>query len=98
MVELGLKDQSDNATKAMVKCDELRSSRSHHYAASKFGDVEIEKAQAATAAASASVTSTIITTSLIGIIGLALCGMLGLWIAMAKITKPLVRLARWRQI
>ena len=90
VVELGLKDQSDNATKGMVKCDELIFAFTS--AASKFGDVEIEKAQAATAAASASVTSTIITTSLIGIIGLALCGMLGLWIAMAKITKPLVRL------
>jgi HAMP domain-containing protein len=90
VVELGLKDQSDNATKGMVKCDELIFAFTS--AASKFGDAEIEKAQAATAAASASVTSTIITTSLVGIIGLALCGALGVWIAMAKITKPLVRL------
>jgi methyl-accepting chemotaxis protein len=90
VVALGLKDDNDNATKAMVKCDALIGAFTS--TASNFANDQIEKAKAATAAASASATTTIITTSLIGIIGLALCGMLGLWIAMAKITKPLVRL------
>jgi methyl-accepting chemotaxis protein len=90
VVALGLKDDNDNATKGMVKCDALIGAFTS--TASNFANDQIEKAKAATAAASASATTTIITTSLIGIIGLALCGMLGLWIAMAKITKPLVRL------
>jgi len=90
VVALGLKDDNDNATKAMVKCDALIGAFTS--TASNFANDQIEKAKAATAAASASATTTIITTSLIGIIGLAICGMLGLWIAMAKITKPLVHL------
>jgi methyl-accepting chemotaxis protein len=90
VVALGLKDQSDDATKGMVKCDELISGFS--LTASKFADGQIEKARAATAAASASATTTIITTSAIGVLGLAICVVLGLWIALAKITKPLVRL------
>ena len=90
VVALGLKDDNDNATKAMVKCDALIGAFTS--TASNFANDQIEKAKAATAAASASATTTIITTSLIGIIGLALCGVLGLWIAMAKITKPLVGL------
>jgi methyl-accepting chemotaxis protein len=90
VVQLGLQDQSDDATKGRVKCDELIFAFTS--AASKFDDVEIEKARAATAAATSSATSTIITTSAIGLIGLALCCALGLWIAMAKITKPLVSL------
>jgi methyl-accepting chemotaxis protein len=90
VVALGLKDDNDNATKAMVKCDALIGAFTS--TASNFANDQIDKAKAATAAASASATTTIITTSLIGIIGLAICGMLGLWIAMAKITKPLVHL------
>ena len=90
VVELGLKDQGDNATKGMVKCDEIIYAFTS--TASKFDDGEIEKAQAATAAASSSATFTIVTTSAIGVIGLLLCGALGLWIALAKITRPLVGL------
>ena len=90
VIQLGLNDQNDNATKAMVKCDELIFAFTS--AASKFDDGEIEKAQAAKAGASSSAVSTIITTTTIGVIGLALCCALGLWIAMAKITRPLVRL------
>jgi methyl-accepting chemotaxis protein len=90
VVALGLSDRNDDATKGMVKCDALISALGADV--SKFDDVQIAKAQAATAAASSSATTTIITTSAIGILGLLICVALGLWIAMAKITKPLVRL------
>jgi methyl-accepting chemotaxis protein len=90
VVDLGLKDQNDAANKAMVKCDELISAFTS--TASNFANEQIQKAQTATAAASASATWTIITTSAISVIGLAICGALGLWIALSKITKPLVRL------
>jgi methyl-accepting chemotaxis protein len=90
VVQLGLADQNDNAIKAMVKCDELIFAFTS--AASKLNNSEIEKARAATAEASASAFRTIISTSAIGIIGLTLCGLLGLWMAIAKITRPLVGL------
>ena len=90
VVQLGLADQGDNATKGMVKCDELIFAFTS--ATSKFNNVEIEKAQKATAEASANAFSTVISTSAISIIGLALCGALGLWMAIVKITRPLVRL------
>jgi methyl-accepting chemotaxis protein len=90
VVALGLKDQNDEATKAMVKCDELISAFTS--SASNFANDQIEKARVATVAASSSATTTIIMTSAIGVIGLAICCALGLWIALTKITKPLVRL------
>ncbi|HEX3502906.1 MAG TPA: methyl-accepting chemotaxis protein [Xanthobacteraceae bacterium] len=90
VVALGMKDQNDEATKAMVKCDETIGALTS--TASNFSNAQMDKAKAATAAASSSATSTIIMTTAIGVIGLALCGALGLWIAMTKITKPLVRL------
>ena len=90
VVDLGLKDRNDDATKAMVKCDEAIGAFTS--SASTFANAEIEKTKAATVAASASATSTIIMTTAIGVIGLALCCALGLWIAMSKITRPLVRL------
>jgi methyl-accepting chemotaxis protein len=90
VVQLGLADQNDNAIKAMVKCDELIFAFTS--ATSKLNNSEIEKAQKATAEASSSAFSTIISTATISIIGLALCGALGLWVAIAKITRPLVRL------
>jgi methyl-accepting chemotaxis protein len=89
-VALGLKDQSDDATKAMAKCDVLIGAFTS--AASNFANGQLEKAKAATVAASASAMATIITTSAISIIGLAICAALGMWIALSKITKPLVRL------
>ena len=89
-VQLGLGDQNDNATKAMVKCDELIFAFTS--ATSKLNNIEIEKAQQATAEASSSAFRTIISTSAISIIGLALCGALGLWMAIVKITRPLVQL------
>jgi methyl-accepting chemotaxis protein len=90
VVALGLKDQNDQATKAMVKCDELIGAFTS--TASTFANDQIQKAQTATAAASSSAMTTIVTTSAIGVIGLAMCGVLGLWIALSKITKPLVGL------
>ena len=90
VVELGIKDENDQATKAMVKCDALMDSFTS--TAFKFAGVQIEKAKVATADASASATSTIISTAAISIVGLALCGALGLWMAIVKITRPLVRL------
>jgi methyl-accepting chemotaxis protein len=90
VVALGLKDENDNATKAMVKCDEIIGAFTS--TASNFANAQIEKAKTETVAASASAASTIIMTVAIGVLGLALCGALGLWIAMSKITKPLVRL------
>ena len=90
VVELGLKDQNDQATKGMVKCDQLIIALTSSL--SKFNDGQMAKAQTATAAASASATTTIITTSAIGGLGLVICGFLGLWMALSKITKPLVRL------
>jgi methyl-accepting chemotaxis protein len=90
VVALGLKDQNDQANKAMVKCDELIAAFTGDVV--KLNNVVVEKANAATAAASASGTRTIITTSVIGVLGLVICGALGLWIALAKITKPLMRL------
>ncbi len=90
VVQLGLADQNDNAIKGMVKCDELIFAFTS--ATSKLNNSEIEKAQKATAEASSSAFSTIISTAAISIIGLALCGALGLWVAIAKITRPLVRL------
>jgi methyl-accepting chemotaxis protein len=90
VVQLGLADQNDNATKGMVKCDELIFAFTS--ATSKFNNSEIEKAQKATAEASSSAFSTIISTAAISIAGLALCGALGLWMAIVKITRPLVRL------
>ncbi len=87
---LGLKDQNGEATKAMVKCDALIDAFTS--TAFKFAGGQIEKAKAGTAAASASASGTIIMTSAIGLIGLCVCVALGLWIALAKITKPLVGL------
>ena len=57
VVALGLKDDNDNATKAMVKCDALIGAFTS--TASNFANDQIEKAKAATAAASASATTTI---------------------------------------
>jgi methyl-accepting chemotaxis protein len=90
VVALGIKDQNDEATKAMVKCDELIGALTS--TATNFANAQIDHAKTATAAASASVMTTIIMTTAIGVIGLALCGALGLWVAMAKITRPLVQL------
>jgi methyl-accepting chemotaxis protein len=90
VVAHGLKNENEEATKEMVKGDELVEALSADI--SKFNNSEIEKVNAEAAAASASVHSTVIMTVGIGIAGLVTCLGIGLWLAMANISKPLTRL------
>jgi Four helix bundle sensory module for signal transduction len=77
VVALGLKDENDQAIKAMVRCDAMIS----EFVASitKFNDADMARVAAASAATSASATSTIFTTSGIGVAGLrfVLCSACG---------------------
>jgi methyl-accepting chemotaxis protein len=90
VVAHGLKNENEEATKEMVKGDELIVALSADI--SKINNSEIEEADAAAAAASASAHSTVIMTVGIGIAGLVTCLGIGLWLAMTKIAKPLSRL------
>jgi len=91
VVAHGLKNEKDEAAREMVKGDELFASLSEEM--TKFNEVNIESANAEAAATSATSHMTIVTTIAIGVAGLAICVGIGLWLAMARITKPLTRLA-----
>ncbi len=86
----GLKDQNDDANKTMAKADELLVALSSSI--SKKNDertAQLETVAADTSAAS--LTTTYITVA-IGVAGLVLCLGIGVWLAMAGISKPITRL------
>jgi methyl-accepting chemotaxis protein len=86
----GLKNENDEATRDMVKGDDLIATLQADI--NKFNNAEIDKTKAASVALSASAISSIVVSIVIGLSGLAVCLGLGLWIAMSKIAKPLTRL------
>jgi methyl-accepting chemotaxis protein len=89
-IDLALDNKKDEANKAMVKADELIAALQADMI--KFSNAETAKLKAASADASATVVFNIIMSVAIGIAGLAICAGLGLWISMAKISRPLTRL------
>jgi methyl-accepting chemotaxis protein len=86
----GLKNEDKEAAADMVKGDLLIAALSTDI--TKANNAEIDLTIARAAAASASAHSTVIMSVGIGLAGLAICLAIGLWLAMAKITKPLLRL------
>jgi methyl-accepting chemotaxis protein len=90
IVALGLKNQDKEATAEMAKMDQLI--RALAADITKFNNAELDNTIAKAAAASATAQSTVIITVGSGAAGLAICLCIGLWLAMAKIAKPLTRL------
>ena len=89
-IDLALDNKKDEANRAMAKGDELIAALQADII--KFNNVETDKLKAASVDASATVRFNIIMSVAIGIAGLAICVGLGLWVSMAKISKPLTRL------
>ncbi len=90
VVAHGLKNENDEATKEMVKGDDLIIGLSKDL--TKFNDANKEKVHTNAEAASQQAHWTIITTVSIGVAGLAICLGIGLWLALAGIARPLRRL------
>jgi methyl-accepting chemotaxis protein len=90
IVALGLKNQDKEATAEMAKMDQLI--RVLAADLTKFNNAELDTTTAKAAAASATAQSTVMITVGSGVVGLAFCLCIGLWLAMAKIAKPLTRL------
>jgi methyl-accepting chemotaxis protein len=86
----GMKNENDEATMEMSRGDELIAALLADVL--KFNNAEIDKAKVATAAASDNAGSTIIMSVAIGIVGLAISVGFGLWLSIAKISRPLMRL------
>jgi methyl-accepting chemotaxis protein len=86
----GLKNENDEATKEMVKGDALLEALSSEI--TKYNAVRIAAADTASVAASANAHSTTIMMAVIGVAGLVIGVGIGLWVAMAKIARPLVGL------
>jgi methyl-accepting chemotaxis protein len=86
----GMKNENDEATMEMIRGDELIAALLADVL--KFNNAEIDKAKVATAAASDNAGSTIIMSVAIGIVGLAISVGFGLWLSIAKISRPLMRL------
>jgi methyl-accepting chemotaxis protein len=87
---LGLKDQNDAATKAMMKPDELLVAVSTGI--SKQNDERTAQLKSVAADTSAASLTTAYITVAIGVAGLVLCLGIGVWLAMAGISKPIERL------
>jgi methyl-accepting chemotaxis protein len=89
-LDLALDNKKDEANRAMAKGDELIETLQADMI--KFSNAETDKLKAASVDASASAFFNIIMSVAIGIAGLAICVGLGLWVSMAKISRPLTRL------
>jgi methyl-accepting chemotaxis protein len=90
VIALGLKNENDAATKEMVKGDGLIAKLSKEI--TQLNDASAKALSAKTEETAAESRSTIITTVVIGVVGLAVCLGLGIWLAMARIANPLRRL------
>ena len=90
VIALGLKNENDAATKEMVKGDGLIAKLSKEI--TQLNDASAKAVSAKTEETAAKSRSTIITTVVIGVVGLAVCLGLGIWLAMARIANPLRRL------
>jgi methyl-accepting chemotaxis protein len=86
----GMKNENDEADMEMIKGDELIAALTADV--QKFNEAELDKAKAATAAASDNAASTIVMSIAIGIVGLAISVGFGLWLSIGKISRPLTRL------
>jgi methyl-accepting chemotaxis protein len=86
----GLKNENEPATKDMVKGDGLIGALSDEI--SKLDNERITAADKLSAAASAHANSTTIMMVVVGFAGLVIGVGIGLWVAMAKIARPLVGL------
>ena len=86
----GLKNENEEATKEMTKGDVLIAKLNAEILS--VNTARIAAAGSAATEATSSAHSTIIMMVVIGIAGLALGAGIGLWVAMAKIAEPLVRL------
>jgi methyl-accepting chemotaxis protein len=90
IVAHGLKNEDKEATAEMAIVDQLI--RTLAADLTKFNNAELDTTTAKAAAASATAQSTVMITVGSGVAGLAICLGIGLWLAMAKIAKPLTRL------
>jgi len=86
----GLKNENEQATKEMVKADELLESISADQ--NKVNAAHVDAVTKMNAEASAKSSSTIILMITIGTIGLAASAGIGIWLAMVGIARPLTRL------
>jgi methyl-accepting chemotaxis protein len=90
VVAHGLRNENEEATKEMMKADQLIVSVAK--AQDVVNTAHLKIVEQNVAAASASSHATILTTVGIGVIGLLISVGLGLWLAMTRIAKPLNRL------